>query len=304
MADRIYLYGMILATRSYLLRDGFPRPDEYSEVSAEYFLPGGETGTAATVLCSLGVPVVMDGNFIGREPAGVIREFYKGKPADLSPLTFTDDPGVTDTVIISGSERTPLGRFQTLFSSPERWWNIPRREDIEGCAAAGIDPFFREESEEAARLCVSLGVPYVTIDCLPESYMHRHAAVNAVSREFTSGRFPGLTDEEILSLYRQESDGLTILTRGAEDMLCGRKDGELMRIPAFRVKVKSTLGAGDTFKAGCIYGLMKGLADGDLVRFAAACSATAITRFPLPLHPPVPEEVNRLIAGETADTAG
>ena len=291
----IYLYGMILATRSYLLRDGFPKPDEYSEVSAEYFLPGGETGTAATVLCSLGVPVVMDGNFIGTEPAGVIRRFYADKPADLSPLTFTEDQGVTDTVIISGSERTPLGRFQTLFSSPERWWNDPRREDIDGCAAAGIDPFFREGSETAARLCVSLGVPYVTIDCLPESYMHRHASVNAVSREFTLGRFKGLPDEEILKLYQSESDGLTILTRGAQDMLYGRKGGEIKRMPAFRVDVKSTLGAGDTFKAGCIYGLMKGMNDDELVRFAAACSAAAITRFPLPLHPPVLEEVEELL---------
>ena len=63
----------------------------------------------------------------------------------------------------------------------------------------------------------------------------------------------------------------------------------------FRVPVVSTLGAGDTFKAGCVYGLLQGMNDEELVRFASACSAIAISRFPLPLHPPKLEEVEELI---------
>jgi len=63
----------------------------------------------------------------------------------------------------------------------------------------------------------------------------------------------------------------------------------------FDVKVKSTLGAGDTFKAGCVYALLHGLTDAETVRFAAACSAIGISRFPLPLHPPRLEEVMALV---------
>ena len=63
----------------------------------------------------------------------------------------------------------------------------------------------------------------------------------------------------------------------------------------FSVEVKSTLGAGDTFKAGCVYGLLNHMTDDELVRFAAACSAIAITRFPLPLKPPTMEEVQALL---------
>ena len=62
------------------------------------------------------------------------------------------------------------------------------------------------------------------------------------------------------------------------------------------VEVRSTLGAGDTFKAGCVYGLLHGMNDEELVRFASACSAVAISRFPLPLNPPTLEEVQGLIA--------
>lgn len=63
----------------------------------------------------------------------------------------------------------------------------------------------------------------------------------------------------------------------------------------FSVEVKSTLGAGDTFKAGCVYGLLHGMSDDDLIRFASACSAIAISRFPLPMHPPMLDEVQALI---------
>ena len=77
MQPDVYLFGQILGTHSFLLRDGFLKPDEYAEIEAKYFLPGGETGTAATVLNSLGVSVRMDGTWIGTEVAPMLREFYQ-----------------------------------------------------------------------------------------------------------------------------------------------------------------------------------------------------------------------------------
>ena len=71
----------------------------------------------------------------------------------------------------------------------------------------------------------------------------------------------------------------------------------MKKMAPFKVEVKSTLGAGDTFKAGCIYGLLNNMPDDELVRFASACSAIAISRFPLPLNPPTLAEVKALIAG-------
>ena len=79
-------------------------------------------------------------------------------------------------------------------------------------------------------------------------------------------------------------------------MLYGRKGEAIHRMKPFSTEVRSTLGAGDTFKAGCVYGLLNGMNDAELVRFASACSAVAISRFPLPLHPPKPDEVRKLIA--------
>ena len=291
-----YLFGQVLGTRSFLLKDGFLKPDEYSEIRESYFLPGGETGTAATVLGSLGVSVKIDGTWIGTEVAPMLKAFYADKSVDLSPLHYMeDDPGVMDYVVIAGLVRSPMGRFQTLFSSGRRWWSVPREEDIIGCRAAAVDPFFGEESNLAAEICIRHGIPYVTIDSIHDSFLHRHAAINVISRECTDQHYPGMEPEEVMALMVPETDGLSILTRGGGEMLFGRKGEAIRRMRPFSVEVKSTLGAGDTFKAGCVYALLKGLTDEDTVRFASACSAVAISRFPLPLHPPTLDEVMALI---------
>ena len=292
----VYLFGQVLGTHSFLLKGGFLQPDEYAEIGAQYFLPGGETGTAATVLDSLGVSVRMDGTWIGTEVAPMLKAFYADKRVDFSPLRFIeDDPGVMDYVVIAGLVRSPMGRFQTLFSSGKRWWSVPREADIIGCKVAAIDPYFGDESLLAAELCRKHGIPYVTIDSPHDSPLHRHAAVNVVSKECISEHYAAMTPEDVMARMMDNADGLTILTQGGGDMLYGRKGAALHRMKPFDVEVRSTLGAGDTFKAGCVYGLLHGMADDALVRFASACSAMAISRFPLPLHPPKLEEVRALI---------
>ena len=293
----VYLFGQILGTHSFLLKDGFLQPDEYAEIGEQYFLPGGETGTAATVLDSLGVSVKMDGTWIGTEVAPMLKAFYTGKQVDLSSLTFTEDPGVMDYVVIAGLVRSPMGRFQTLFASGERWWGIPKEADIAGCRAAAVDPYFREESLRAAELCRKHGVPFVTIDSPHDSVLHRQAAVNVVSKECTGEHYAGMAPEDVMKLMQEETDGLTVITQGGGEMLYARKGEPVHRMKPFPVTVRSTLGAGDTFKAGCVYGLLHGMKDEELVRFASACSAIAISRFPLPLNPPRPDEVNELIRG-------
>ncbi|MBO4398681.1 MAG: carbohydrate kinase family protein, partial [Lachnospiraceae bacterium] len=86
-----------------------------------------------------------------------------------------------------------------------------------------------------------------------------------------------------------------ILTQGGGEMLYGRKGGPVHRMRPFDVEVKSTLGAGDTYKAGCVYALLHGMSDEETVRFASACSGVAISRFPLPLNPPKLSEVQELL---------
>ncbi|MBR6624252.1 MAG: carbohydrate kinase family protein [Ruminococcus sp.] len=298
MNYEIYMHGQILGTHSFLLKGELLQPDEYSEIKAKYFLPGGETGTAATVLSSLGASVKIDGTHIGTEVAPLLKEFYKDKAVDLSSLHFDPDyEGLMDYVVIAGLVRSPMGVFHSLYEKgAKKRWNMPKEEDIKNCKVAAIDPFFLEETQVTAELCVKHNKPYVTIDCHHDTYLHQHSAVNVVSKECTgSEQYKDKSIEEIYKLLTDNTNGLVIITRGEKEMIYGRKGHPMKKMKPFSVEVKSTLGAGDTFKAGCVYGLLNGMSDDELVRFASACSAIAISRFPLPLYPPTWKEVEELI---------
>lgn len=299
MNCEVYMHGQVLGTHSFLLKGEFLQPDEYSEIKAKYFLPGGETGTAATVLASLGVNVKIDGTHIGTEVAPLLKEFYKDKTVDLSSLYFDPDyEGLMDYVVISGLVRSPMGVFGSLYEKgAKKRWSMPKEEDIANCTVGAIDPFFLEETQAAAELFVKHKKPFVTIDCRHDSYLHQHCAVNVVSKECTGcEQYKDKSVEEIYQLLTDTTDGLVIITRGEKEMLYGRKGQPMKKMKPFSVEVKSTLGAGDTFKAGCVYGLLNNMSDDELVRFASACSAIAISRFPLPLNPPTLEEIKKLLS--------
>lgn len=298
MNYEIYMHGQILGTHSFLLKGDFLQPDEYSELKAKYFLPGGETGTAATVLSSLGASVKIDGTHIGTEVAPLLKEFYKDKTVDLSSLYFDPDyEGLMDYVVIAGLVRSPMGVFQSLYEEgAKKRWNMPKEEDIKNCKVAAIDPYFLEETQATAELCVKHNKPFVTIDCYHDSYLHKHCAVNVVSKECTgSEQYKDKSIEEIYGLLTDNTDGLVIITRGEKEMIYGRKGQPMKKMKPFSTHVKSTLGAGDTFKAGCVYSLLHDMSDDEIVHFASACSAIAISRFPLPLNPPTMDEVKELL---------
>lgn len=296
---KIYLYGMICITTSFKL-NAFPTPDEYSEIEQMYRFPGGETGTCGTVLSSLGADVIMDGTHIGKNSEQLVKDFYRNRSVDLSHLTFDGSfEGLEDYVIISGSERTPMGTFGHFFSDAFknniRHWNKPREDIIAECDTAAVDDCFLEDSELAARLCVKHGIPYVTIDCRYDGYLHKHSAVSVISGEGIENLYKGSTRKEMMEYYKENSEGLTIITNGGNKFYYGRKGQPVKSFMPFRVKVESTLGAGDTFKAGCTYALAAGMSDDELVRFASACAAAAVSHYPIQLAPPTLEEINDLI---------
>lgn len=300
MDNYLYCYGMITVSSSFLLEGGFIKPDEYSEIKAHYRFAGGETGTCATVLSALGENVKIDGTYIGYNAASLIRDFYKDKTVDLNSLHFDDSyEGMEDYVIIADDVRSPMGTFGKFYSeaynSGVRLWNKPKEEDIANCKAAAIDDFFWDDSELAAKYCVKHGKPYVTIDCTYDSYIHRNSAVSVISGEGIENHYRGRTREELFPLFCENGSGLTIITNGGKPFMYGRKGENPKIFKPYKVNVVSTLGAGDSFKAGCIYALSKGMVDDELVRFASACAAVAISRYPLQLDPPTISEIEKLM---------
>ncbi len=292
----IYLYGMTLITTSYLIKHEYPKPDTYSEIIKSYILPGGETGTCAVVLSNLGTKLKIDGNHLGRNTYNKLFQFFENINIDASRMTYDKEyDGLEDMVIIDKKTRTCFGKFQDFFakSNPRRW-NTPHIEDIANAQIVGLDPFFFNESFLVAKYCKELGKKYVTIDCRYDSQIHQLSSINIISNEFINNHYKKNPIDELYFKYTNNCEGLVIFTCGSKDILYGRKGERMKRFSPYNVDVVSTLGAGDSFKAGVLYGLLKGMDDDRIVSFASATAAVACSNYPIPLYPPTLYQIQKL----------
>ncbi|QNU65966.1 carbohydrate kinase family protein [Ruminiclostridium herbifermentans] len=293
----VYLYGMTLVSTMNLLIGEYPEADTYGEIKESYILPGGETGSCAIALAALGCSVKIDGNFQGNKTIEVLNKYLVEKfGIDMSSVYV--DPtfdGVQDMILIGTNTRTCFGRFGAYYDDVIKRWNAPVKEDIANAKVVGLDPFFMEQTDLVAQYCHELGKKYVTIDCKPDSFINKYCEVNVVSNEFIRNNYPNMDVEELFKMYTENTNGLVIFTFGSREIMFGRKNQPINRLKPYKVKVQSTLGAGDTFKAGAIYGVLKEMSDEDIVKFAAATAATVCSRFPFALNPPSVEMINDLI---------
>jgi sugar/nucleoside kinase (ribokinase family) len=295
----VYLFGMTVWSTIHRLEDRYPEADRYAEIAETHLVPGGEAGNSALVLNRWGHHVKIAGPFLGSETRDKILAFFSARGIDTSSFEYdTSFAGVRDLVLVDGATRTVFGRFGEYFRGPKRW-SKPKRADVAAADIVGIDPFFGDESVEAGRLCRELGKPYVTIDCPPDSELHRHAAANVVSNEFLTREFPGKDHGEILTEYTREGAGLVIFTYGARKILFARGNQPARETRPFSIVPKSTLGAGDTFRGGVMHGILCGWDDARVVRFAAATAACVCLRFPMADDPPTLQEIEALIGRES-----
>jgi len=289
----IYMYGMIMVSNSILLKSDYPQADGYGEIKEKHILTGGETGTGAIVLASLGCNLVLDGSHQGTVTGPINKKCFEQLNVDISLLTYDDTfRGCEDLIIIDKNTRTVFGSFGEYFS--KKHWNSPSREAIKAANVVALDPFFFEETIAVTRYCQELGKKYATIDCEYDSEVNRFCEINAISHAYLEGRYPNENHEDLHRKYTANTDGLVIFTMGSDPLMYGRKGEAIKYFPAYKIEPVSTLGAGDCFKAGTVYALNKGMTDDEIVSFASATAAVACLSFPIEYNPPTLDKIKKL----------
>lgn len=131
---------------------------------------------------------------------------------------------------------------------------------------------------------------------LPEELLRLtdYMTPNGTEWELISGK-PAGTDEQIAEsvAFWQAKHGVRILvTRGEKG--CSYYDGgQWVNVPAPRVKVVDTTGAGDAFNAALAYGLSEGKPLGEIVRFAVKAASLSVQKFGAQDGMPALDEVLR-----------
>jgi len=297
MSPDIYLYGTVVSSTIHRIAGPFPTLDTYGELSGTWHVPGGEAMNAAMVLGRLGVKTKIGGPRLGTESGPVVRRYAQKYGIEVGLKDEGGDwPGVLDMILVDDDHRTVFGSFGQYFSDPLRRWDHPDPEACRRAKVVCIDPWFPQTSDEAARLCVEAGVPYVTIDCAPDSFLAVHAQALVISGEFRRGYAAGADDSEVFERYRAACSGLVVFSSGSGTIRYGRRGDPASTLPAFSVEAVSTLGAGDVFRGGIAWGLLQGTSDAQTVRFAAALAALCCTRMPIADTAPTLEEVRAFLS--------
>jgi sugar/nucleoside kinase (ribokinase family) len=269
----VYCYGLVELSSIYTLSGNFPGADGYKEVESFISIPGGEATNAAVVLSRLGVSTKIAGTWLGEDVYAEVVKYFKKEGVNTSSLEKKNNySGPRDLVFVSADGRSVFGWFGKLWSTGIKWPK-PKEADIKNCRVACIDPFMPHGSDIAAKLCLKHGKKYVTIDEKFDNAIIRNSAIAVISKEFIHREYPDAGISALFEKYITNCPGLVIFTFGSKPLIYGRRGEKPKTFPPFKIKAVDTLGAGDTFRAGTAYGLLRGMRDDKIIEFASALAA-------------------------------
>ncbi|MBN1410264.1 MAG: hypothetical protein JW969_05415 [Spirochaetales bacterium] len=292
----VYLYGIISPSTVYLLHDDFPFPkaNQYAEIKKTIPSIGGEAANTAIMLSKLGINTKMDGNWVNKSNRDEINRLLKPFNIDISRLKECEEGGTEEFIIADRTSRTVFGNYAG-FNTGGKQWNDPEECDILDAKIVSLDPYLKDASLAVARLCVKNNIPYVTIDCRHDDFISQNAEAVIISHELRSQAYAECDAGEIFSKYRNKCRGLVIITYEGDELVYGRKGEGIHKLKPYKITPVDTTGAGDSFRAGIIYGLLKGWNDKETVQFASAVAACVCLTYPHTLNAPGIEGVRQFM---------
>lgn len=287
----VYSFGVVSSSTLYSLCGAFPESGRYAEIDEVRHMTGGEATNSSIVLARLGVRVRLDGNWLGTDDAGKrTRALLSGYGIDISRLTLRDEyKGVQEVVFAAAGTRTIFGTYGRLLGDAH--WNMPREEDVRRAKVVCLDPFFKQASARAAELAFGAGIPVVTVDCPHDAPWLRHVSAVVIAEAYIQEHYAGCSLENLFSKYQQSGNGLVIFTFGPSAIWYARPDEPVKQFQPYVVEAVDTTGGGDAFRAGIVYGFLRGWEDSKMIDFAAAVAALVCSRFPGVLPAPTFDEV-------------
>jgi sugar/nucleoside kinase (ribokinase family) len=286
----VYAYGVISSSTLYLLKGDFPAKSGYAEFLKKYKNVGGEAANSSLVLARLGMKVKLDGNWINPdEDADFIKNIFKENQVDITRVSFRKCSGPKEMLIVDKNARTIFGTYGLL--SQEKSWNLPKEDDIENTSLVCLDPFFENASLQVVEYATKHQKPIVTVDCKFDDPIFQAADVAIISEEFLRDAYPDWEINEIARKYLESTKGSLIFTFGSKEILYGSQKEGWKQFTPYQIIPIDTTGAGDSFRAGIIYGLFKKWGMRKTVAFASAVSALVCQSFPGVLNAPHLEDV-------------
>ena len=274
---------------------GYPQPDGPTakmRIGSRVVSCGGQTTTTLSACAAMGLRTAYVGVFGGDENGALMRGELARRNVSLEHAVTGSAPNPYAVILVDQhhGERVVLwDRDPSLVLDPIH----PSAALIAGARLVHVDDVDQDAAIRAARLGRAAGIPVTSdIEQLTSRTGELIAAVTMpIFAEHTLQAVTGESDfETALRKLRREHDGMLCVTLGPRGAMLLEGD-RLHHQPARQVSVVDTTGAGDVFRAGFIYALLRGDAPADILRFANAAAAISCTRVGAISSVPTLEEI-------------
>jgi sulfofructose kinase len=266
------------ATDTVIPLETYPARGSKTEYSTVTTLPGGQVATTVVACQQWGLRTRYVGKLGDDLAATLHREAFSHAGVEAHIITAPSAPSAQSLILVDAhGERTVLcRRDERIILHPSDL----HREWITNARALHVDGHDTEAAIEAAAWAREANIPVIAD--LDELYPNIESLLTNVDYLIVSRDFPSrLTaepnlDQALRKMYHRYNAKLAAATLGEEGVLAF--DGtQLLHIPAFRVPVIDTTGAGDIFHAGFIYALLQNWPLNRQLEFACAAAALNCT---------------------------
>ena len=274
----------------FLVSNRYPGPGEYTIVTSEFEQAGGTTANTCAALGLLGLKPSL-ASCVGDDPNGnAIIESLSDAGCDVSTINLKPDIPTDRSVIVISGEGVTLDR--TIFwiqgarpASGERFpvdrildhrWVLLDVDD------ARLRQFWLDLPAHLSPRTRLVGTMIYLVEIPPEEGWRQalqHDVMFGNRREFLALTRRENLDDAIADTrdqLRGSACEAVFVSLGAEGSLAIRDSG-VTRMPAFDLDVVDTTGAGDAFTAGCIWGILDGAPDDEILRRGNALGGLACT---------------------------
>jgi len=276
-------------------------PSGKMPITARHVLYGGQTATTMGACATFGLRASYVGAFGSDAEAQGMRRALQRSGVDLDRSVERGAPNASAVILLDGStgHRIVLwDRSDDLRLRPEE---LPA-DLLVSARLVHVDDADEEAAIGAARAAAAAGVPVTSdIDRITASTEALIAAVTyPIFDQQVSLALTGLTDpRRALKKLRRLNTGVLCTTLGDRGAIALEGD-HLHVVPACKVQVVDSTGAGDVFRAGFIYGLLAGWEFERVLRFANAAAALSCTKLGALASVPSLPEVQGLVASGTS----
>ncbi|QDF65366.1 ribokinase [Shewanella sp. SNU WT4] len=283
----------------------FPRPGETLTASGYQVIAGGKGANQAVAAARLGADVAFIA-CVGDDDFGArMHKEYQALGMDVSGLMTTPDmtTGVAMIQVAdSGENSICIAPGANAALTPARLAPhlglISNADTLLMQLETPLDTIFMAASaaKDAGTLVVLNPAPAMA---LSDELLAKVDIItpNETEAELLTGIKVENLEHAALAAAHLHAKGIAtvMITLGSQGVFLSER-GEGQQIAGFKVEVKDTTAAGDTFNAGVLTGLQQGMSLPDAIVFAHGAAAISVSRFGAQTSIPVRSEVDAFLA--------